>query len=110
MAESGRGYTRIGFIKPDIAAPGYQISCAFPGNTFGSITGTGAAAAHTAGIMAMIFEWAIVKENYIQMNGNIINKQLIWNAVRNNDYTYPNNIWGYGQVEISHFFKIIDET
>lgn len=110
LEESGRGYTRIGLVKPDIAAPGYRISCALPGNLYGTATGTGAATAHTAGIMAMVFEWAIVKENYIQMTGNVVNRQLIWNAIRDNGNIYPNNIWGYGQVEISNFFEIVDSV
>ncbi len=107
LVESSRGYTRIGAIKPDIAAPGYQLPCAVPGNKYGTATGTGAAAAHAAGIMAMVFEWGIVKENYVQMTGSIVNRQLIWHAARDNANTYPNNIWGYGQVEIYNFFETI---
>jgi subtilisin family serine protease len=110
LEESGRGYTRIGVVKPDIAAPGYLIPCAVPGDKYGTATGTGAAAAHTAGIMAMIFEWGIVKENYIQMTGGIVNRQLILYATRDNAYIYPNNIWGYGQVEINNFFKVVNEA
>ncbi|WP_186423354.1 S8 family peptidase [Lacrimispora celerecrescens] len=108
LEESSRGYTRIGVIKPDIAAPGYLIPCAVPGDKYGSATGTGAAAAHTAGIMAMLFEWGIVKENYIQMTGGIVNRQLILYATRDSAYTYPNNIWGYGQVEINNFLKVVN--
>jgi hypothetical protein len=58
--------------------------------------------------MAMVFEWAVVRRNYIQMTGNIINRQLIWNAMRDDNNAYPNNIWGYGKVEISNFFKVVD--
>ena len=110
LEESCRGYTRIGLVKPDIAAPGYRIPCALPGNIYGAATGTGAATAHTAGIMAMVLEWAIVKKNYIQMTGNVVNRQLIWNAIRDSGNTFPNNIWGYGQVEISNFFEIVDSV
>lgn len=110
LVESSRGYTRIGAVKPDIAAPGYLIPCAVPGDKYGTATGTGAAAAHTAGIMAMIFEWGIVKENYIQMTGGIVNRQLILYATRDNAYTYPNNIWGYGQVEINNFFNVVHDA
>lgn len=42
------------------------------------------------------------------MTGNIINRQLIWNAMRDDNNAYPNNIWGYGKVEISNFFKVVD--
>lgn len=105
IPESGRGYTRTGLIKPDIAAPGFQITCAVPGNQYGTATGTGAAAAHAAGVIAMVFEWAIVKGNYVRMTGNDANRLMIGGAIRNPAYSYPNNIWGYGQVEVNRLFE-----
>lgn len=105
LAESGRGYTRTGQIKPDLAAPGYQITCALPENQYGTITGTGAAAAHAAGIMAMVFEWAIVKGNYLRMTGNDVNRLMIHGANRGNADVYPNNIWGYGQADAGNLFE-----
>ncbi len=105
LGESSRGYTNTGVIKPDIAAPGYQLTCAIPGNQYGTATGTGAAAAHAAGIIAMVLEWAIVKGNYPRMTGNDVNHLMISAAIRNPSYTYPNNIWGYGQVEVNRLFE-----
>ncbi len=66
LGESSRGYTRIGLVKPDIAAPGYQLTCAVPGGGYGSVTGTGAAAAHAAGIIAMVLSGPL--------SGNIIRR------------------------------------
>ncbi|MDW2796888.1 S8 family peptidase [Clostridium boliviensis] len=105
LAESGRGYTRSGQVKPDIAAPGFELTCAVPGGLYGTATGTGAAAAHAAGIIAMVFEWAIVKRNYPRITGNDVNRLMISGAVRNPANTYPNNIWGYGQVDINRLFE-----
>ncbi|WP_124068252.1 S8 family peptidase [Clostridium sp. E02] len=105
LAESGRGYTRTGIIKPDIAAPGYELTCAVPGNRYGTITGTGAAAAHAAGIVAMVFEWGIVKGSYPRITGNNANRLMISGATRSSSNTYPNNIWGYGQVDINRLFE-----
>lgn len=105
LPESGRGYTRIGLVKPDVAAPGYEITCAIPGGRYGTATGTGAAAAHGAGIMAMVFEWAIARENYPRITGNDVNRLIISGAVRNSSTVYPNNIWGYGQVDINRLFE-----
>ncbi|ADL03325.1 S8 family peptidase [Lacrimispora saccharolytica] len=105
LGESSRGYTRIGMVKPDIAAPGYQLTCATPGNGYGSVTGTGPAAAHAAGITAMIFEWAIARGNYRTMNGVDASRLMIRGAIRTSTYTYPNNIWGYGQVDVENVFR-----
>lgn len=105
LTESGRGYTRTGFIKPDIAAPGYQLPCAIPGNQYGTITGSGSAAAQATGIMAMVFEWAVPRGNYTTITGNDVNRLLIRGAQRRNDTSYPNNIWGYGQIEVNRLFE-----
>ncbi|WP_312503517.1 S8 family peptidase [Lacrimispora sp.] len=105
LPESGRGYTRIGEIKPDLAAPGYQLTCAVPRNQYGTVTGTGAAAAHATGIVAMVLEWAIVRNNYPRMTGNNVNRLLISSATRSSSDVYPNNIWGYGQVDVNRLFE-----
>ncbi|WP_077611029.1 S8 family peptidase [Clostridium sp. Marseille-P2415] len=107
LEESGRGYTRFGQTNPDIAAPGYRIPCAIPGNEYGVITGTGAAAAHAAGAVAMVMEWGFCKGNNTAVTGNQINRMIIRGAQRFNTYTYPNNIWGYGQIDVYKLFKRI---
>lgn len=107
LGESGRGYTRNGLVKPDIAAPGYQLACAIPGNQFGTVTGTGAAAAHAAGVVAMVFEWAVPRGNYITMTGFDINRQLMRAARRSSSIIYPNNVWGYGMLEINSLFELL---
>ncbi|MGL6220683.1 MAG: S8 family peptidase [Lacrimispora sphenoides] len=105
LPESGRGYTRTGFVKPDIAAPGFELTCAVPGNQYGSITGSGSAAAQAAGIVAMVFEWAVPRGNYTNITGNDVNRLLIRGAQRTTGTTYPNNIWGYGQIEVNTLFE-----
>ncbi len=107
LGESSRGYTRTGFVKPDIAAPGYQLTCALPGGGYGSVTGTGAASAHTAGIISMVFEWTIVRGNYSTMNGISVDRLMVRGATRSSSLTYPNNIWGYGQVNVVNLFRLL---
>lgn len=105
LPESSRGYTRNGMVKPDVAAPGYQIPCAVPGNLYGTATGTGAASAHAAGIIAMVLEWAIVRGNYTSMTGFDVNRLIIRGADRSSSLVYPNNIWGYGIININNLFE-----
>lgn len=104
---SSRGFTRIDGIKPDLAAPGVNLTCPTLNNSYGSVSGTGAAAAHTAGIVAMVLEWASVEENYIPINGFIIKELLIRGANRYPTLTYPNNIWGYGRVDVYGLFRML---
>lgn len=104
LLESGRGYTRSGIVKPDIAAPGYNLACALPNNRYGTITGTGAATAHTVGIIAMILEWAVVRGNYTSITGSNIKALIIRGARRKDTLVYPNNIWGYGEIDAYAIF------
>lgn len=107
LTESGRGYTRLGVVKPDIAAPGYQISCAVPGNRYGGMSGTGAAVGYAAGAIAIAMEWSYIKGDYVTINGNQIRGMLTYNALRDSAVDYPNNIWGYGILDIENLLNML---
>jgi subtilisin family serine protease len=103
--DSSRGFTMSSVVKPDIAAPGYQLTCPTLQNSYGSATGTGAAAAHTAGTIAMFLEWATLKGNYTAITGRDIGGLLNRSASRNPNVEYPNPIWGYGKLDIYGLFR-----
>lgn len=105
LIESSRGYTRYNQVKPDLAAPGFELPCATLLQGYGTLTGTGAAAAHATGIVAMLLEWAIVRGNFTQISGNDINHLLIRGAEREGTMTFPNNIWGFGRIDLNGFFE-----
>ncbi|MBE7721872.1 MAG: peptidase S8 [Lacrimispora celerecrescens] len=110
LIESSRGYTRIGEVKPDIAAPGYQIPCAVPESQYGVISGTGAAVGYAAGAIAIALEWAGIKRNFVNINGNQIRGLLTFNALRDSDVIYPNKIWGYGILDIENLLNMLLST
>ncbi|KEZ89838.1 S8 family peptidase [Lacrimispora celerecrescens] len=105
LSESSRGYTRLGLIKPDLGSPGYQIPCALPDFQYGSATGTGVAAAHAAGVAAMTLEWAYNKGNFTSITGYQVNRLMIRGARRDPTNIYPNNVWGYGQLDAENMFR-----
>lgn len=107
LGESGKGYSRFGEINPNIAAPGYLIPCALPGNQYGSLTGTGAAAAHAAGASAMVMEWGYCKGNHTTVTGVQINHMIMRGAQRDSTYSFPNESCGYGQIDIYKLFQRI---
>jgi subtilisin family serine protease len=102
---AGRGYTRINLIKPDIAAPGVNIVAPTLSQGFQEVTGTSVAAAHTAGIAAMLFEWGVVKGNYRGMSSLDMKVFLIRGARRKTDMEYPNREWGYGILDLFNVFN-----
>jgi subtilisin family serine protease len=107
---ASRGYTVLDDPVPNIAAPGVNILCPTPNNSYTRSTGTSFAAAHTAGVAAMLLEWGIVQNNLINMNGLQVKKILIEGADRNPSLTYPNPDWGYGKLDIAATYKILIES
>lgn len=101
LAQSGWGYTRDWSVIPDVTAPGNIIACAMPNGLYGNLTGTGAATAFTTGVIAMLFEWAVVRGNYTSITGSDVNQLIIRGADRSNaSYVFPNPNWGYGILDI----------
>lgn len=103
---ASRGLTREGVLKPELAAPGVDIVCPISNNRYGTVTGTGAAAAHATGIAAMLLEWGIIKGNNTTMDGGDIKSMLIRGAQKNPDGSI-NNIWGYGRIDAYGVFEAL---
>ncbi len=101
---ASRGYTRIGRIKPDIAAPGVNVTGPDASQGFIPYTGTSAAAAHTAGVAAMVLEWGIVLNNLPGMSTIELKNLLLRGARRDVNIIYPNRDWGYGILDIYNMF------
>ena len=98
-ANSGRGYARDGYVKPDIAAPG--VKCI---NNYG-YDGTSMAAAITAGGVAQIMQWAVVDGNNVLADSFTMRNYLIRGAIREAGMSYPNREWGYGRLNIEGVFR-----
>ncbi|MDF2941220.1 MAG: hypothetical protein K0S01_78 [Herbinix sp.] len=104
---AGRGYSRIGTIKPEFAAPGVNITAPTLEQGFAQISGTSAAAAFTAGATAMMLEWGIVRGNYPGIDSVEVKKFIIRGAQRNPNILYPNRDWGYGIMDLYNVFDVL---
>lgn len=104
---ASRGYSRIGTIKPELAAPGVNLLGPNLEQGFSQTTGTSAAAAHTAGIAALLLEWGIVRGNYPGIDTVEVKKFLIRGARRSPNTTYPNRDWGYGILDVYNVFDVL---
>lgn len=104
---ASRGFTRNNQVKPDIAAPGVNYIAPNQNKEFVTYSGTGVAAAHTAGIVAMLLEWGIVRGNYTSFASIEIKNFLIRGARRSPNLTYPNRDWGYGILDIFRAFDVL---
>lgn len=106
---SSWGPTRVPKNAPDFVAPGVNIKGIFP-TGYGTMTGTSAAAAVTAGAAALLMEWGIVKNNMPTINGDLIKNLFISGCVRDENLSFPNHQWGYGKMNLYNTFASIRET
>ncbi len=100
--ESGRGYSRLDTIRPDIAAPGVNVA-----TPDGVRTGSSMAAAITAGAVAQLMQWAVVEQNNQYVGSREIKGYLVRGAARQNDLEYPNREWGYGRLDVVGVFEAV---
>ena len=110
ISESGRGYTRYGMIKPDIAAGGFNAIVTNPGGGTAVISGSSVAGAVVAGCCALILQWAVVDKNHPDIYAAQIKTYIISGAKGRPGDVYPNKEWGYGMFDMQGVFDRIRET
>ncbi len=95
---SGRGYTRgANLVKPDIVAPGVDVTAAAIGGGYAQFTGTSFAVPFVTGGAALMMEWGIVRNNDPYLYGEKVKAYLRRGARELPGFTeYPNPQVGYG--------------
>ena len=104
---AGRGYTPDGMITPHLAAPGVNEKVPLVRGGFGTRSGTSISAAQMSGIAALLFEWAIIRDNQPFFTGSSVKYYLQRGARREENMQYPNPEWGYGKVDLYHTFELL---
>lgn len=101
-ADSGRGYTRMGRVKPDICSPGVNVS-----TILGRRTGSSMAVALAAGASALFLEWAVIDGYQPRVESRELKNYLIRGANRSPGEEYPNREWGYGRLDLRGTFNVL---
>ena len=109
---SGRGVpSMFQHIRPDLVAPGEDITSAAPNRSFDVKSGTSMATPHVSGIAALMMEWGIIKRNDPYLFGERLKYYLVVSAKRPRiDVTYPDPSWGYGEVCLEEAIETIINT
>lgn len=95
---SGRGFTwNNQFIKPDLVAPGVNITSCAPRGGYEQRSGTSMATPFVTGCASLLMEWGILMENDLFLYGEKLRAYLI-NGVKPlpGFDTYPNPQTGWG--------------
>lgn len=95
---SGRGFTwNSQQIKPDLVAPGVDITSCSPGGGYVSKTGTSMATPFVTGTSALLMQWGIMEGNDLFLYGEKLKAYLINGAGTLPGFTnYPNPQTGWG--------------
>ncbi len=94
---SGRGFTRNGMVKPDLAAPGVDIIAPRRGGGYEAVSGTSFAAPFVSGSSALLMEWGLIQGNDPFLYGEKVKASLIRGARQLPGFSqWPNPQLGYG--------------
>lgn len=105
VAFSGRGFTRDGRIKPDLATGGVSVATLGKGNNLTTVTGGSVASAVLAGAVALLLQWGIVDGRDKTMYSTKIRTYLIRGTSKRPGDIYPNKEWGYGKLDLEGVFQ-----
>lgn len=72
-----------------------------PGGNQGALTGTSMATPHVTGVCSLFHEWGIVNNNDPFLYSAKLKATLLKSARRRNNVYYPNNLSGYGFLNLS---------
>lgn len=97
-AFSGRGYTReTNQVKPDLVAPGVDITSCAPGGGYVIRSGTSMATPFVSGSAAILMQWGVVNRNDAYLYGEKLKAYLIRGARHLPAASeYPNPQFGWG--------------
>lgn len=100
-----RGYTANSVVKPDLAAPGVNITGAGPYGTKVTGSGSSISAACAVGAAALMQQWSRDRGLSPYINGNQIRQYLIRGADRENSHRYPDRYYGFGTLNLRKTFE-----
>ena len=96
---SGRGGKQLAYFKPDLVAPGVDVTAPAPGGGYSGMTGTSFAVPFVTGAAALMMEWGIARKNDPFLWGEKVKAYLRRGAQPLPGFEkYPNESVGWGRL------------
>ena len=96
---SGRGGKQLVYFKPDLVAPGVDVTAPAPGGGYSGMTGTSFAVPFVTGAAALMMEWGIARKNDPFLWGEKVKAYLRRGAQPLPGFEkYPNESVGWGRL------------
>lgn len=96
---SGRGGKQLTYFKPDLVAPGVDVTAPVPGGGYSGMTGTSFAVPFVTGAAALMMEWGIARRNDPFLWGEKVKAYLRRGAQPLPGFEkYPNESVGWGRL------------
>lgn len=96
-------------IKPDIVAPGVDLISTFINKSYTTSTGTGVSSSLVCGSLAIIMEYVGTQGAFekSRMTTKVLKTFLMLGAEKQNIYIYPNESYGYGNLDLKSTIEAI---
>ncbi len=107
--ETSRGPNTLYDDLPLLVAPGVMVGGLYPSG-YGTMTGSSVSAATLAGGSALLLEWGIVRGNKPTLNTQIAAEALAKGANRRQNLDYPDNRWGYGELNMVNALRYLNSS
>lgn len=108
VASSGKGWDSNEIINPDLAADGINIlTTSGSDNKIIPASGSSVATAIVAGTVCLLIQWQINNLKDLGVYSVKLRSFLIYGAIRDKNYEYPNKDIGYGKLDLLESFNVI---
>jgi subtilisin family serine protease len=108
LGESGRGFTRDGRIKPQVAVGSKNIITIGLNNSNTVSSGPAISGALLTGAVALLFQWGVVRNNDIDLFPQKIASYIIEGSDKREAVIYPNEREGFGVFNFEKFLRNLE--